>query len=191
MGLAGESGEVLAGDPIPAAPGQANAAGNFFDGEGNTAIVGETDNLWDGLIVEPETIFIQEEAEEVEPTGPTGPTTEVQFAAEVEAEEIVVPGAETTSTVAQPVEQTSQDSPIVEEEKNSSDPIIVTTTVEVFEYETVSTDDSIETTEEASTDNMTMIIVVASIIAVLLVVIGVMVARVALKKRSVEKLSEE
>ena len=67
----------------------------------------------------------------------------------------------------------------------------MTKTVEVFEYEIVSTEDSNETTEEASTDNMTMIIVVASIIAVLLVVIGVMVARVALKKRSVEKLSEE
>lgn len=50
MGLEGDDGEVLAGDPIPAAPGQTSA--NFFDGEGSTAIVGEDGNLWDELVEE-------------------------------------------------------------------------------------------------------------------------------------------
>lgn len=57
MGLQGDNGEVLAGDPIPDAPGAANNA-NFFSGEGNSAIVGDNNNLWDPLIVEPETIYI-------------------------------------------------------------------------------------------------------------------------------------
>ena len=57
MGLQGGNGEVLAGDPIPDAPGAANNA-NFFSGEGNSAIVGDNNNLWDPLIVEPETIYI-------------------------------------------------------------------------------------------------------------------------------------
>lgn len=53
MGIADDSGAVLAGDPIPAAPG-ANGGGGingniFFDGEGNSAIVGDN-NLWDSLI---------------------------------------------------------------------------------------------------------------------------------------------
>lgn len=73
MGLQGGNGEVLAGDPIPDAPGAANNA-NFFSGEGNSAIVGDNNNLWDPLIVEPETIYIQEEAKEPEPTEPTEPT---------------------------------------------------------------------------------------------------------------------
>jgi hypothetical protein len=73
MGLQGGNGEVLAGDPIPDAPGAANNA-NFFSGEGNSAIVGDNNNLWDPLIVEPETIYIQEEAAEPEPSEPTEPT---------------------------------------------------------------------------------------------------------------------
>lgn len=82
MGLQGGNGEVLAGDPIPDAPGAANNA-NFFSGEGNSAIVGDNNNLWDPLIVEPETIYIQEEAkvpEPTEPTEPTGLTTEAEGA---------------------------------------------------------------------------------------------------------------
>jgi len=46
MGLEGNEGELLFGDPIPAAPG-AKTAG-VYDGEGNTAIVGDN-NLWDDL----------------------------------------------------------------------------------------------------------------------------------------------
>ena len=79
MGLQGGNGEVLAGDPIPDAPGAANNA-NFFSGEGNSAIVGDNNNLWDPLIVEPETIYIQEEAKVPEPTEPTGLTTEAEGA---------------------------------------------------------------------------------------------------------------
>lgn len=69
MGLQGDDGEVLSGDPIPAAPGQATAGGNFFAGEGNSAIVGDS-NLWDGLIVDPETVYVQEPSTEpsTEPT---------------------------------------------------------------------------------------------------------------------------
>ena len=76
MGLAGEDGEVLAGDPIPAAPGQGNNA-NIFDGDGNSAIVGDS-NLWDPLIIEPETIFVQGDPLPSESNGPTGPTSEVE-----------------------------------------------------------------------------------------------------------------
>ena len=76
MGLAGDDGEVLAGDPIPAAPGQGNNA-NFFDGDGNSAIVGDS-NLWDPLIIEPETIYIEGDPLPSESNGPTGPTSEVE-----------------------------------------------------------------------------------------------------------------
>ena len=48
---------MLAGDPIPDAPGANNNA-NFFDGEGNSAVIGDGANLWDPLIVEPETIYV-------------------------------------------------------------------------------------------------------------------------------------
>jgi len=57
MGIQGSSGEVLAGDPIPDAPGANNNA-NFFSGEGNSAVIGDGANLWDPLIVEPETIYV-------------------------------------------------------------------------------------------------------------------------------------
>lgn len=62
MGIQGSTGEVLAGDPIPDAPG-ANAGANFFSGEGNSAVIGDGANLWDPLIVEPETIYVEEEVE--------------------------------------------------------------------------------------------------------------------------------
>lgn len=82
MGLQGSSGEVLAGDPIPAAPGQADANTLNFSGEGSTAIIKDGDaNLWDGIEQEAETIYIQEEAPEgkavEEETVPTGPTTSI------------------------------------------------------------------------------------------------------------------
>ena len=79
MGLQGGNGEVLAGDPIPDAPGAGTNA-NIFTGEGNSAIVGDDNNLWDPLIIEPETIYIQEEVEPTEPTEPTGLTTEAEGA---------------------------------------------------------------------------------------------------------------
>ena len=72
MGIQGSSGEVLAGDPIPDAPG-ANTNANIFDGEGNTAVIGDGANLWDPLIVEPETIYVQEEVEPTENNEPSGP----------------------------------------------------------------------------------------------------------------------
>ena len=84
MGLQGGSGEVLAGDPIPDAPGAGNNA-NFFSGEGNSAIVGDS-NLWDPLIIEPETIYIEEEVEKQSndpsqtSTEPVGPSTESENA---------------------------------------------------------------------------------------------------------------
>ena len=71
----------MSGDPIPAAPGQAAAAGtNFFTGEGNSAIVGDK-NLWDDLIVDPDTVYVQEPTPDpvivivpvVEPTEPVAP----------------------------------------------------------------------------------------------------------------------
>lgn len=66
MGLQGDDGEVLSGDPIPAAPGQVTTGGNFFTGDGNSAIVGEDSNLWDSLIVDPETVYVQEPTPEPE-----------------------------------------------------------------------------------------------------------------------------
>lgn len=45
MGLEGTESELLFGDPIPAGPG---ATTSNYDGEGNTAIVGDS-NLWDDL----------------------------------------------------------------------------------------------------------------------------------------------
>jgi hypothetical protein len=59
MGLESGDGELLAGDPIPAAAGQAGAGGNFFDGAGNTAIVGEGDpNLWDDYVFEADVVYV-------------------------------------------------------------------------------------------------------------------------------------
>lgn len=49
MGLQGSDGEVLAGDPIPDAPGATTNNAQNFSGDGNSAIVGDT-NLWDDLI---------------------------------------------------------------------------------------------------------------------------------------------
>jgi hypothetical protein len=48
MGLEGSDGELLAGDPIPAAPGATTNKAGTYSGEGNSAIVGDS-NLWDGL----------------------------------------------------------------------------------------------------------------------------------------------
>ena len=69
MGLESGTGELLAGDPIPAAPNAVvNNANTFFSGEGNSAVIGDGADLWADLIIEPETIYIQEEAPEPEPT---------------------------------------------------------------------------------------------------------------------------
>ena len=85
MGLQGSSGEVLAGDPIPDAPG-ANAGTNYGD-ENHSAIV-DDENLWDHLIIEPEVITIEEE---VEGSGPATPETPSTPSTEQEAGIIVLP----------------------------------------------------------------------------------------------------
>ena len=114
MGLQGSSGEVLAGDPIPDAPGAANNA-NFFSGEGNTAIVGDT-NLWDPLIVEPETIYVQEEAKEPsstdtsQTTEPVGPSTESENAILINPSNIDENGQQNQSNQAENTQQTGQTS---------------------------------------------------------------------------------
>ena len=78
-------------------------------------------------------------------------------------------------------------------EEQPRDTIVVTKTVEVFEYDNVTTDntDGEKVDEEGSGGSTTMIIIIASVIGVLLLVIGAMIVRVILKKRSVETLSAQ
>ena len=56
MGLQGDDGEVLAGDPIP------GPADLTFGDTDHSAIVGDDENLWDHLIFEQEVIEIEEPA---------------------------------------------------------------------------------------------------------------------------------
>ena len=88
MGLEGGDGKLLAGDPIPAAPTTVtNEDGTIttvtttttevFTGEGNSAIVGDT-NLWDGLedtAPEPEPV-VEEPEPVVEPIPEPEPVVE-------------------------------------------------------------------------------------------------------------------
>ena len=86
MGLEGGTGEVLAGDPIPKAEGEGAANANFFSGEGNNAVIGDGDNLWDPLIIEPETVYVQEES-----TSETNGNGEPENPSEVEAATVLAP----------------------------------------------------------------------------------------------------
>jgi len=193
MGLQGDDGEVLAGDPIPAAPGQA-ATGNFFSGEGNSAIVGD-ENLWDGLIVEPETVFVQEPTPEPEPS--TEPVEEPKNTEAVETaisinptnyEDKPLTTEEEVPMQAIEDESVSEETSIVEiveqeeKEEQPRDTIFETKTVTVIEYDNVTP--VVAPKEEEGNGNRTvMIIIVASIIGVLLAVIIAMVVRVSINKR--------
>ena len=74
MGLEGDDGELLAGDPIPGATG-----GATFGDTDHSAVVGDDDNLWDHLIFEQEVIEIQAPTEPgVETSEPGVETSEYE-----------------------------------------------------------------------------------------------------------------
>lgn len=98
MGLEGGTGEVLAGDPIPKAEGEGAANANFFSGEGNAAVIGDGDNLWDPLIIEPETVYVQEEStSNGEPTAPENPS-EVESATVLAPEDLFADNSSSAET---------------------------------------------------------------------------------------------
>ena len=121
MGLEGSDGTLLAGDPIPAPTTITNddgtvttivAAAEVFTGEGNSAIVGDT-NLWDGL---------EEEAPYVEPVDVVEDTT---------TEPTTVPESTTTDPSTTPSTTTTPE----------RETIVVTKVIEVFVEEEVATGD--------------------------------------------------
>lgn len=91
MGLQGADGEVLAGDPIPLAPGETiggssgsttggvNNASYNYDGAGNNAIV-KDGNLWDSIVADTaaqqQTIVLPGPTPTPQPEGTTTTVTE-------------------------------------------------------------------------------------------------------------------
>ena len=97
MGLQGDDGELLAGDPIPdpVTTGTTTA----YEDTSHSAIVDGDEFLWNDYIFEQEVITIVEESEE---TGPTGPTTEQDNnVSEIESEPINEGEAETTPVISE------------------------------------------------------------------------------------------
>lgn len=195
MGLQGDDGEVLSGDPIPAAPGQATAGGNFFAGEGNSAIVGDS-NLWDGLIVDPETVYVQEPSTEpsTEPTVDPLDTVNVENTISIGAwqepvEEHTPTWSPTPTTTPAVIEEEPVTVDIKEEEK-PRDTVFETKIVEIVEYDNVNPVAAPEK-EEDDGNRVMMTIIVASIIGVLLLVIVAMVVRVLLNQRKMALLPFE
>ena len=192
MGIQGSTGEVLAGDPIPAAPGTTTGA-NFFSGEGNTAVIGDGANLWDPLIVEPETIYVQEPTPEPEVTEPEEPevlnptTAEGAYALDPIDENASTPEQPVTTPTTSTTSTTAPSQTVVKEEQSRDEggTIVVTKTVEVIEYDQATTADpptNVES-EKSGSNNTMMIIIVASIVGVLFVLIIAMVARMVINRR--------
>ena len=93
MGLQGDDGELLAGDPIPD-PVTAGTT-NTYEDTSHSAIVDGDEFLWNDYIFEQEVITIVEESE-----GQTGPTTELDNnVTEIDSEPINE--AETTPVITE------------------------------------------------------------------------------------------
>ena len=131
MGLQASDGEVLAGDPIPEPAGFTSSTTVIYDGEGNSAVVHDT-NLWDDLIPdptpEPEPVVVvepEEPAPEPTPEPVVEETTpEPEPAVEEPTPEPVVeePIPEPEPTPEPVVEEPAPEpEPVIEEEAEPSD----------------------------------------------------------------------
>lgn len=167
MGLEGEDGALLFGDPIPPAPGatknKANggtSTTNFYSGEGNSAVVGDN-NLWDDL-----------EYYDNSSTGKTTTTTTADVKTETSSStssgSTVTPdqGSLTENTATQTTEEDDSSS-----EQAREDIVVEKKVVQV-------PDESKVTAEyQAASKNQWLILVAGAVVALLLIVAVVMAIR--------------
>ena len=183
MGLEGADSELLFGDPIPAAPGAATAG---FSGEGNTAIVGDS-NLWDDL-----QWYDHSQPKTEETTAPaedeTTPVVEQEVSVEVPTTETAQPQT-STGVIISPVsptvntETSYEEVPTTVEQVNEKprDIIVKKKVVEVIEEYEVTTE------AEEKSDSKMLIIIAGAIVAVLLITAVVMAIRFCQNKDNVVK----